>query len=160
MSVRIPVWLAAVFVLGAFAVPPASATETKYSIVHGCFDVAGVKGGPFRLQATTLAEYLLYSKDGKFLAADGSLADGPSADTEWRASDKGNGVTRTPKAGGQARGLAGKGTGCAVYPEVEVNAAGAPRTSRPLEDATGLVDAHIHMMAFEVLGGMAHCGRP
>src|SRR4051812_16484651 len=117
MGVRIPAALAALIVVGALAAP-ASAAETRYSIVHGCFDVAGVQGGPFRMQATTLAEYLLYSKDQKFLAADGSLADSPSEGTEWRASDKGGGVELTPKAGGGAHELGAKAEGCAAYPEI------------------------------------------
>ena len=126
------VWLA-VLVLLVVGVQPAAAAETKYSIVHGCFQVQGAEGGPFRMQATTLAEYLLYSKDEKFLAADGSLAEAPSEATEWRASEKGGGIELTPKAGGTALTLGAKAEGCAAYPEVEVNATGTPGRSRPYE---------------------------
>ena len=54
-------------------------------------------GAPIRFQATTLAEYLLYTKDGKYIAAGGDAADAPSASTEWVATDDGGQVTLTPK---------------------------------------------------------------
>jgi hypothetical protein len=138
----------------------AQAADTRYSIAGGCFDVPGADGGPFRLQATTLAEYLLYSKDERFLAADMTLADAPSEQTEWEAVNQAGKVRLTPMAGGEPVVLGAKAEGCAAYPEIEVNATGAPVTSRPFENVSGLVDAHMHMMAFEFLGGMAHCGRP
>ena len=51
--------------------------------------------------------------------------------------------------------------GCAVYPEVELSATGNPLTSTPgYGEARGLIDLHMHMMAFEFLGGSVHCGRP
>jgi len=52
-------------------------------------------------------------------------------------------------------------TGCRQYPEIEVNASGPPRKgSSPNGEVSGLVDAHMHHMAFEFLGGRVHCGRP
>jgi hypothetical protein len=51
--------------------------------------------------------------------------------------------------------------GCAVYPEVETSASGKPFTSKtPWGEVKGIMDLHMHMMAFEFLGGEAHCGRP
>jgi hypothetical protein len=51
--------------------------------------------------------------------------------------------------------------GCPEFPEPELNVSGDPATgSTPFTEVRGFVDAHIHMMAFEFLGGMAHCGRP
>jgi len=50
---------------------------------------------------------------------------------------------------------------CAKYPEVEVNVDGpvvGGETS--FQEVRGYVDAHLHMMAFEFLGGRARCGRP
>ena len=44
--------------------------------------------GPYRLKATALAQYLLYSKDKQFLTADGLAAE-PSEAAEWRASEAG-----------------------------------------------------------------------
>ena len=38
---------------------------------------------------------------------------------------------------------------------------GAPkRGASSWGEVSGLIDAHMHMMAFEFLGGRAHCGRP
>ncbi|MEK6277005.1 MAG: peptidase [Actinomycetota bacterium] len=51
--------------------------------------------------------------------------------------------------------------GCPVYPEVDTNAVGKPLRRKPRYGETrGFVDAHMHMMAFEFLGGSVHCGRP
>ena len=51
--------------------------------------------------------------------------------------------------------------GCAVYPEVETSATGTPFTSRtPWGEVKGMIDLHLHAMAFEFLGGKAHCGKP
>ena len=150
----------AVVLLLAGGTASAHAADTKYSIVHGCFDVQGVEGGPFRMQATTLAEYLLYSKDQRFLSGDGTLADAPSEATEWRAAEKGGGIELTPKGGGAPRTLGATAEGCATYPEIAVNATGAPARSKPFEHVQGLVDGHMHWMAFEFLGGSVHCGRP
>src|SRR5687768_4248280 len=114
----------AVLLLSLLAAAPAQAAETRYSIVNGCFNVEGVEGGPFRMQATTLAEYLLYSKDRQFLADDRTLAAEPSESTEWRASEQGGAIKLTPIGGGAPLTLGAKGDGCVAYPEVEVNAKG------------------------------------
>ena len=51
--------------------------------------------------------------------------------------------------------------GCADYPEAETNVTGEPtRGATAFGEVTGMVDAHMHMMAFEFLGGRVHCGRP
>ena len=34
------------------------------------------------------------------------------------------------------------------------------RGATPFGEVRGMVDAHMHMMAFEFLGGRVHCGRP
>ena len=44
---------------------------------------------------------------------------------------------------------------------MDLSASGLPRRgSTSFTETRGLVDAHIHMMAYEFLGGRAHCGRP
>src|SRR5690606_27331037 len=51
--------------------------------------------------------------------------------------------------------------GCAAWPEVSTSMKG--RTFRGVSDiqeVRGYTDAHTHGMAFEFLGGEAHCGRP
>jgi hypothetical protein len=51
--------------------------------------------------------------------------------------------------------------GCAARPEVEVNVDGPIATgTTPFEETRGYLDAHLHGMAFEFLGGRARCGRP
>jgi hypothetical protein len=51
--------------------------------------------------------------------------------------------------------------GCADYPEAETDVTGDPtRGATAFGEVTGMVDAHMHMMAFEFLGGRVHCGRP
>ncbi|HWL37633.1 MAG TPA: hypothetical protein VNQ77_15715 [Frankiaceae bacterium] len=52
-------------------------------------------------------------------------------------------------------------TGCAAYPEIETNVTGAvPTGDTAYETTQGYVDAHLHMMAFEFIGGRSRCGRP
>jgi hypothetical protein len=51
--------------------------------------------------------------------------------------------------------------GCAEYPEVEVNVDGpVVGGETAIQEVRGYLDAHLHMMAFEFLGGRARCGRP
>ena len=149
------IWLA--LALCMLAAAPAHAAETKYSLAGGCFEVAGA---PIRFQATTLAEYLLYTKDGEYIAAGGEPAGAPSPSTEWGAAEGGGGVDLTPKEGDGSLTVGPGTTGCAVFPEIEVNATGTPAGSKPYQHVRGLVDGHMHWMAFEFLGGSAHCGRP
>jgi hypothetical protein len=52
-------------------------------------------------------------------------------------------------------------SGCAVYPEVEINVDGPVVGGETgFQEVRGYVDAHLHMMAYEFLGGRARCGRP
>jgi len=143
------------------AASPAEGAETKYSVANGCFAVAdGAPAGPYRLKATTLAQYLLYTKDQQFLTPDGPKPQ-PSEAAEWRAADTGSGVELEPLAGGQKLLLGKSASGCAEYPEVELNVTGAPlKAPFTFGEVRGLIEGHIHGMAFEFLGGSAHCGRP
>jgi hypothetical protein len=51
--------------------------------------------------------------------------------------------------------------GCAAYPEIQVDVTGGyPHGETPYGETRGFVDAHLHAMAFEFLGGKARCGRP
>jgi hypothetical protein len=51
--------------------------------------------------------------------------------------------------------------GCVAYPEVEVNIEGPVATGdSPFEEVQGYLDAHVHMMAFEFIGGRVRCGKP
>lgn len=51
--------------------------------------------------------------------------------------------------------------GCASYPEIATQVTGAVnRGASPFDETKGYIDAHLHGMAFEFLGGKARCGRP
>jgi microsomal dipeptidase-like Zn-dependent dipeptidase len=143
-------------------------------------------GERFRMQATDLGRYLFYSQAPDFLAL--NLLNGvapaakPSNDSDWtvdqdgaaftivngfkgRQLSVGAGGTLVSRPAGSA-GAAGRFTfvpadGCAAYPEVQVNVEGTPSTgSTAFGETRGMVEGHMHMMAFEFLGGGAHCGRP
>lgn len=52
-------------------------------------------------------------------------------------------------------------TGCAKFPEVEVDVEGPVMGSpNAFQETRGFFDAHGHMMAFEFIGGRVRCGRP
>jgi hypothetical protein len=52
-------------------------------------------------------------------------------------------------------------TGCTAYPESGIDVVGNPHAGvSSIQEVRGYVDAHTHGMAFEFLGGEAHCGKP
>ncbi len=134
-------------------------------------------GAPFFFQATGLGRYLIGEPGGRLVAADGdavTLADEPSPAAEWTARRRGKGYTLTSPDGSlRARGRTvttdDRGTafrlrrapGCTAYPESAIDISGRPHAGiSPFQEVRGYVDAHTHGMAFEFLGGKAHCGRP
>ena len=138
---------------------------------------------PFRLQATALGRYLLYGPDARMPS--GGALDAGLSDRHARA---GGGLERhrqrrqaaaherVHRAGtsawarrtGSSRSLrptpalvVRPAQGCATFPEVEVNIKGQPfKGPRPTARVRGFVDDHIHIGAFQFLGGRFHCGRP
>jgi microsomal dipeptidase-like Zn-dependent dipeptidase len=143
----------------------------------------GAPAESFRMQATDLGRYLLYGLDADFLAVDGDAiapAAAPSDNSDWTVReagggaftivntfvDRGLGITSDGKLVAVATADADQfefvdSTGCPQYPEVDVNATGKPTTGSPgYGEVTGLLDGHMHGMAFEFLGGRAHCGKP
>jgi hypothetical protein len=51
--------------------------------------------------------------------------------------------------------------GCARFPEVEIDVDGpVARGATPFSEVRGFLDAHVHMMAFEFIGGSVRCGKP
>ena len=167
---------------GHSAVQPAAAqpfipsTLNRYTLVHGCYEVRsgfgagtvlGAASSPYRMQATTLGQYLLYGTHQDFLVQTGFLGIGlaatPSKRAEWQVTgtgatkftmkNLGGGLTKT------VRFVAA--TGCSDYPEAQVDATGSTFTgASPLAPVRGTIDAHTHTTAFEFLGGNWHCGRP
>jgi len=147
---------------------------------------AGANGAEaFRMQATDLGRYLFYGTARDFLALAGDgiePAAAPSNDSDWTVREDGAAFTvQNDFAGRQlavgdggvviavpagSAGDAGRfsfveADGCPRYPEVELNVRGRPWTGSPAYgETTGLWEAHMHGMAFEFLGGEAHCGQP
>ena len=142
---------------------------------------------PFRMKATRLGAYLFYGPARDFLAANAAgqvvtaATASPNADWQVDVPRRGVFVISLPAVdkvlsvgpGGRLelveRAAAGPNAnfkfsfsrGCAEFPEVEVNAVGRPgRQPNAIAESRGFVDAHMHMMAFEFLGGKAHCGKP
>src|ERR671919_228592 len=112
---------------------------SRFSLAGGCYSLAPASSGQpiaaasrLRLQATRLGSYLLFGTAQDFLAASGT------------------GVARAVPA-----------SGCAVFPEAELNVSGTPAKGKPsYGEVRGLLDGHMHWMTFEYLGGNFHCGRP
>lgn len=171
----------AIAALLTFGATDAQAADgnAKYELVHGCYALKGAGGtfglqgaqyaagsgapGAFRMQATALGRYLLYDKGAGFLTATGARATAPSPAADFTLTGDGPFTLRaqdgTELAGGPFTFEPAEG--CAIYPEAETNATGTPGTgSTPYTTTSGLLDAHMHLMGFEFLGGKAHCGRP
>lgn len=136
---------------------------------------------PFHLQATDLGSYLLYGKAADFLAAGSgtsvaaAAAPSPAADFVLDGQP-GTGATLV-LADQRALAVAADGTlqtaatpgrftfrhtsGCAVFPEIGTGVTGpVVGGSTRYTEAAGYLDAHLHTMAFEFIGGNARCGRP
>ena len=160
----------------AVAQPFSPSTLNRYTLVHGCYEVRtgpgagtvlGAASSPYRMQATTLGQYLLFGTHQDFLAQTGLLTIGlnstPSKRAEWQVTGTGaTGFTLKNLGGGLTKSVRFvPHTGCADYPEAQVDATGSTFTgASPLGPVRGTVDAHTHTTAFEFLGGDWHCGRP
>ncbi|WP_433563616.1 peptidase [Nocardia sp. CA-151230] len=154
---------------GVAAADPA---QTRYSLVDGCYEIATPAGplrpedGPYRMQATALGEYLLYGRQRTVLdAAGGSIhpVDVPSPTSVWRVDGSGAaGFTITDAATATSEPATfTPASGCADYPEAEVGASGTPGPGVDADGSiVGTIDAHVHVTAYEFLGGDFHCGRP
>ena len=151
----------------AGAQPP----EDRYALAGGCFRVRSPTGvdGPFRFQATDLGRYLLMDGDGRFVAGDGAgvrRVEVASSAADWQVDEPDGGFRLWLPETGQGWGGDGAvvfepADGCAPFPDVEIGVSGPHATgTTAFEEVAGFVDAHLHMTAYEFLGGKAHCGRP
>ncbi|QBR93166.1 hypothetical protein [Nocardioides euryhalodurans] len=138
---------------------------TRYAMAGGCYTL--VRGGePLFFQATDLGDYLLQDTRRRFVASGGGTAAEPADDTVWTARRAGTLTTFTShgttlRRAGRSRFLLTRATGCSSFPEARVNVSGDPFVGvSPFQEVRGYVDAHTHGMAFEFLGGEAHCGKP
>ena len=136
--------------------------QDRYAMANGCYSLGGQK---IYFKPTDLGQYLLYTADRQFLVNGGRLA-APSDATIWAARPRKHGFTFTNA--GKPLVLSGKRTfrlkkttGCTAYPEAGVDVSGKPHAGvTSYQEVRGYVDAHTHGMAFEFLGGDAHCGKP
>jgi microsomal dipeptidase-like Zn-dependent dipeptidase len=156
---------------------------TRDALGYAASSTSAVAAVPFRMQATALGRYLFYGTGGWMPAVGPSTTivgtTTPGVESDWHVSDGGDGTLRLASVA-NGRGL-GVGllnrlkqvptattrwalqptTGCAAFPEVEVNAVGTPlRTASPAAPVRGFLDAHTHVSGFRFLGGKFHCGRP
>ncbi len=155
----------------AFLLVPAGAfaagENDRYALVHGCYDLvgAGAPQGAVRMQATRLGSYLLYTKDRRFVTADGVAAKPSDAADFAVEGTEAEGFTLTARDGSKladgARLAFRKADDCPEYPEIQDTATGTPaKGATPYSEVKGYIDAHMHLMAYEFFGGKAHCGRP
>jgi microsomal dipeptidase-like Zn-dependent dipeptidase len=154
--------------------------EAAYSITRS---TPGATAGGLVMEETdraaaTLARSPLNEEAGR--GASVVSASEPSELADWEIDQTGDGAfsirlpeTRQALAAGEAGELKLGGAdagssfgfeltdGCAAFPEVEINVEGpVPTGDTWFQEVRGFVDAHLHMMAFEFLGGRARCGRP
>jgi microsomal dipeptidase-like Zn-dependent dipeptidase len=135
---------------------------------------------PFRMQATGLGSYLLYGPDARMPAAAGPDYVGPVVTAQrradWLVTAAIGALQLTNLSTGQNLSVAlgwlvqsdapnprwrfDPAGGCAAFPEIAVNVDGAPPAAEAQAAVKGFVDAHVHVTAFEFLGGRFHCGRP
>lgn len=137
--------------------------EDRFAMANGCYRMAGQ---PIFFKPTRLGTYLLYDARRRFVAAQGERADRPSPAVEWTATREGGRISFR-NADGPLRidrtrlFTLTKAGGCAAYPESQIDVAGNPFAgTSTFQEVRGYVDAHTHGMAFEFLGGEAHCGKP
>ncbi|MGY2876703.1 hypothetical protein ACVW00_003893 [Marmoricola sp. URHA0025 HA25] len=147
-------------------------------------DVTGAT--PLYLKPTDLGRYLLYSPDQKYLGKVGLLlprigyAGAPGEEVNWTVTQAAPGQFRLFLPGygylaasaTQAATWASvpsdatqftpyRTTGCTTFPEITTNVEGDPTAGvSSFQETRGYVDAHMHGMAFEFIGGDFHCGRP
>ncbi|MFR9750996.1 peptidase [Nocardia sp. 004] len=156
----------------AAAEPVSEPGQTRYSLVNGCYRIETPDGplvpeaGPYRMRATTLGEYLLYGRNHEVLdASAGSIhpAKKPSATAVWRVDGSGTGgFTLTNEATETSTpAVFVQDTGCADFPEAQIGATGTPGPSVGADGSiVGTIDTHLHLSAYEFMGGNFHCGRP
>ena len=138
--------------------------QNRYAMANGCYRLTG-QGEPLFFKPTALGTYLLHDAERRFVSTDGK-ADAPGPGTEWNARMKGGRLTFASgdtvlRSGGTSTFLPTRTSGCTAYPESQIDISGDPHAGvTPYQEVRGYVDAHTHGMAFEFLGGDAHCGKP
>lgn len=138
---------------------------TRFAMANGCYTL--VDGSePLFFKPTALGDYLLYDAERQFVATGGGRAAAPGDDTVWTARNDGDRIRfvngeEELTVDGRSLFLPTRTTGCTDYPESQINISGDPFAgTSPYQEVRGYADAHTHGMAYEFLGGEAHCGKP
>jgi microsomal dipeptidase-like Zn-dependent dipeptidase len=181
--------LAAAFALFALAVDAADAAaapfKSRYALAGRCVSMrsgAGSPPGVFYMKAAALGTYLLYDQSGQFVTATASgvaRSAGASKSSEWRATGptragafqlhSARGLLAAAPGGQLALGTPSAATrltftaatGCARFPEAEVDASGpSGRSLNPNGTVFGFVDSHLHITANMRAGGRVIYGEP
>ena len=145
------------------------------------------KAEPFSFKATDLGSYLLYGTQRDFLAGatgrlDAVAGPGSSTVAATDPSPRADFIVQKPNTGftlalgDQILTADGAGTltlgvgsrlrirktgGCTAFPELTTNVTGQPlKGAAPYAEVKGYLDAHLHTVAYEFIGGRVHCGRP
>jgi len=153
----------------------------RYAMAGGCYTLATADGryltksggtyslgddaaaaAPIHFQATELGRYLLWDADEQFITHDSSPVDDPSEKAEWTIDGESDAFDITEGLLGTTDGWRFRTTtGCAEWPEIELDVTGAPFAGvSSIQETRGYIDDHIHQMATDFLGGGIHCGRP
>ncbi|WP_372728037.1 hypothetical protein [Nocardioides sp.] len=138
--------------------------RTRYALANGCYTLTQ-GGDPLFFKPTDLGTYLLYTRAGTFVSTTGTSTE-PGPKTVWTARKKGRKLTFTSEGTrleqrGRSTFRPTRAQGCTAYPESQINVSGGPHAGvSPFQEVRGYIDAHTHGMAFEFLGGGAHCGKP
>ncbi len=163
--------VATIATAAALVAAPAAPAADRYALAGGCYTVTDDAGArvaeQVRLKATALGRYLLYRKDGTFVAAGGdglrvAAAPSPASDFSVREAG-GERFTLTPQSTGApvATVTLAAAEGCAVFPEAALDADGTPsKGATEYGRVGGIVEGHMHWMAYDYFGGRFRCGRP
>ena len=83
----------------------------------------------------------------------------PALDRALGVDENGHATLVSPDEAGAFR--LKRTNGCATFPEIDPGITGPVAGGEtPYGEVQGYLEAHLHMMAFEFLGGRARCGRP
>ena len=134
-------------------------------MANGCYTLAP-GDTPLYFKPTALGRYLLYTPARRFVAARGTTgAPGDADDLDRpppRRPHHAQQRRRAAAAAAAARRSGSPAPAAAPPTPSRRSTSAAARTpgSRRTRRSAGYVDAHIHVMAFEFLGGDVHCGKP
>ncbi|HEX2058132.1 MAG TPA: hypothetical protein VHI71_07160 [Actinomycetota bacterium] len=151
--------------------------EAAYGVTRS---TPGATAGGLVLETTDAAADAAARSDANRAAGRGATvaaAAEPSELADWTIDGAPGAFRITLPATEQALAVEGDGTltlgpapadfsfekrgGCAEFPEIEVNVEGPVLGGQtPYQEVRGYLEAHLHMMAFEFIGGRSRCGRP